>query len=163
MIKQPLGGRKQMVLENLNGLTGSEFIFEVEKRHIRQFAEAIGDLNPLYVDEEYAAKTSYGGIIAPPTFPIAIGQDSGESLDLGLDQRRMLHGEQEFIYNRPIRPGDILYCQMKVSDVYEREGRKGPMQFLVLDTEMKDESGELVVISRTNIIYRPLRGSHSPV
>lgn len=52
---------------------------------------------------------------------------------------------------------------MKVSDVYEREGRKGPMQFLVLDTEMKDESGELVVISRTNIIYRPLRGSNSPV
>lgn len=56
MKKQPLGGRKQMDLENLNGLTGSEFIFEVEKRHIRQFAEAIGDLNPLYVDEEYLAK-----------------------------------------------------------------------------------------------------------
>lgn len=152
-----------MELDHLNGLTGAEYIFEVEKRHIRQFAEAIGDLNPLYVDEEYAAKTSYGGIIAPPTFPIAIGQDSGESLDLGLEQRRMLHGEQEFIYSRPIRPGDRLHCQMKVTDVYEREGRKGTMQFLVLDTEMKDESGEMVVISRTNIIYRPIRSNHAPV
>ncbi|MFH0068743.1 MaoC family dehydratase N-terminal domain-containing protein [Peribacillus sp. NPDC056705] len=152
-----------MELDHLNCLTGAEFIFEVEKRHIRQFAEAIGDLNPLYVDEEYAAKTSYGGIIAPPTFPIAIGQDSGESLDLGLEQRRMLHGEQEFIYSRPIRPGDRLHCQMKVTDVYEREGRKGAMQFLVLDTEMKDESGEMVVISRTNIIYRPIRSNHAPV
>ncbi|WP_260284956.1 MaoC family dehydratase N-terminal domain-containing protein [Peribacillus aracenensis] len=152
-----------MELDHLNGLTGAEFIFEVEKRHIRQFAEAIGDLNPIYVDEEYAAKTSYGGIIAPPTFPIAIGHDSGESLDLGLEQRRMLHGEQEFIYSRPIRPGDRLHCQMKVTDVYEREGRKGTMQFLVLDTEMKDESGEMVVISRTNIIYRPIRSNHAPV
>ena len=146
-----------MELDHLKGLTGAEFIFEVEKRHIRQFAEAIGDINPLYVDEEFAAKTSYGGIIAPPTFPIAIGQDSGESLDLGLEQKRMLHGEQEFIYSRPIRPGDRLHCQMKVSNVYEREGRNGKMQFLILDTEMKDGSGEMVVISRTNIIYRPIR------
>lgn len=146
-----------MELDYLKGLTGTQFVFEVEKRHIRQFAEAIGDSNPLYVDEEYAAKTMYGGIIAPPTFPIAIGQDSGESLDLKLDQRRMLHGEQEFIYKRPIRPGDKLYCQMKVSDVYERNGKKGPMQFVVLDTEMKDEADQLVVISRTNIIYKPLK------
>ncbi|MEX3622895.1 MaoC family dehydratase N-terminal domain-containing protein [Viridibacillus arvi] len=147
-----------MELAHLKGLTGAEFTFEVEKRHIRQFAEAIGDANPLYVDEAYAATTIYGGIIAPLTFPIAIGQDSGENLDLGLDHKRMLHGEQEFIYYRPIRPGDKLHCQMKVSDVYERQGKKGSMEFLVLDTEIKDPSGELVVISRTNIIYRPLAG-----
>lgn len=68
----------------------------------------------------------------------------------------MLHGEQEFIYHRPIRPGDKLHCQLKVSDVYERQGKKELMEFLVLDTEIKVPSGELVVISRTNIIYRPL-------
>ncbi|QQZ10159.1 MaoC family dehydratase N-terminal domain-containing protein [Heyndrickxia vini] len=141
--------------KSLIGRSGSPFVFEVEKRHIRQFAEAIGDPNPLYVDEEYARNTKFRGIIAPPTFPIAIGQE-GEGIDLPLDQRRMLHGEQEFIYERPIRPGDRLYCQMKVTDVYEREGKKGPMQFIVLDTEMKDENGQLVVISRTNIIYRSI-------
>lgn len=135
------------------GLTGPEFTFEVEKRHIRQFAQAIGDSNPLYVDEEYAAGTPYGGIIAPPTFPIAIGAE-GESIDLELDQKRMLHGEQEFIYTRPIRPGDRLICQMKVADLYEKEGRSGKMQCLVLDTEIKDEKRSTVVISRMNIIYR---------
>ncbi len=71
----------------------------------------------------------------------------------------MLHGEQEFIYHRPIRAGDRLSCQMKVTDVYEKEGKNGPMQFLVMDTEMKDEEGELVVISRTNIIYRAVASS----
>lgn len=137
------------------GIKGDIFVFEVEKRHIRQFANAIGDQNPLYVDPEYAANTPYGGLISPPTFPIAIGSDGG-SLPLKLDERRMLHGEQEFIYYRPIRHGDRLYCQLKVTDLYEKEGRSGKMQFLAIDTEMRDELGEIVVISRMNIIYRPL-------
>ena len=141
--------------KSLIGLTGKSFVFEVEKRHIRQFAEAIGDNNPLYVDEEYAANTIYGGIIAPPSFPVVIGQDSGGAIDLPLDYSRVLHGEQEFIYQRPIRPGDRLVCQMKVTDIYDRQGKSGIMQFVVLDTEIKDEAGELVAISRTNMIYRP--------
>lgn len=139
--------------QSIIGLTGPVFTFEVEKRHIRQFAAAIGDENPLYTDEEYAAKSPYGGIIAPPTFPIVIGSE-GNGISLDLDPKRMLHGEQEFLYTRPIRLGDRLVCQMKVTDLYEREGKSGKMQFLVLDTEMKDESGEMVVVSRMNIIYR---------
>jgi acyl dehydratase len=145
--------------QSLIGLTGPQYVFEVEKRHIRQFAEAIGDSNPLYVDEEYAKSTIYGSIIAPPSFPVAIGADSGQGINLPLDFSRMLHGEQEFIYHRPIRPCDRLHCQMKVTDVYEKEGKNGPMQFLVMDTEMKDEEGVLVVISRTNIIYRAVASS----
>ncbi|MFS0575747.1 MaoC family dehydratase N-terminal domain-containing protein [Sporosarcina sp. 179-K 3D1 HS] len=140
--------------ESVVGLKGKPYRVDVEKRHIRQFAEAIGDDNPLYVDEEFAASTPYQGIVAPPTFLIALNEGSDFPLDL--DYRRMLHGEQEFIYHRPIRLGDRLQCQMVVSDLYEREGKSGPMQFLVLDTEIKDETGELVAISRNNIIYRPL-------
>ncbi|MEK3937174.1 MaoC family dehydratase N-terminal domain-containing protein [Sporosarcina sp. FSL W7-1349] len=140
--------------KSLIGLRGQPYIVDVERRHIRQFAEAIGDSNPLYKDEEYAANSPYGGIIAPPTFLIALSE--GNDLPLDLDYRRMLHGEQEFIYHRPIRLGDRLECQMVVSDLYERKGKSGPMQFLVLDTEIKDETGELVAVSRSNIIYRPL-------
>lgn len=141
--------------KSIIGVKGEVFIFEAEKRHIRQFANAIGDSNPLYTDTDFAASTVYRGLIAPPTFPISIGSEGG-GLPIHLDERRMLHGEQEFIYYRQIRPGDRLYCQMKVTDLYEKEGRSGKMQFLVIDTEMKDELGELVVISRMNIVYRPL-------
>ena len=145
-----------MELAHLVGKAGKPFVFQVGQRHIRQFSQAIGDTNPLYMDEEYAKTTVHGGIIAPPTFPIAIKPESGEELDLGLDYRRMLHGEQQFIYTRAIRLGDVLYCQLKVTDVYEREGKNGKMEFLVLDTEINDEYGKHVVTSRTNIIYRPL-------
>lgn len=137
------------------GLTSEKYVVEVEKGHIRKFAEAIGDTNPLYHDESYAKNSAYGGIIAPPTFPVAITSEGG-ALPLDLDMRRMLHGEQEFIYERVIHAGDKLHCQMKVTDLYEKEGKSGLMQFLVLDTEMKDENNKLVVTSRMNIIYRPL-------
>ncbi|MEK4426492.1 MaoC family dehydratase N-terminal domain-containing protein [Solibacillus sp. FSL K6-1523] len=145
-----------MELAHLVGKTSNPFIFQVDQRHIRQFAQAIGDTNPLYIDEKYAKTTVHGGIIAPPTFPVAISPDNGEQFDLGLDYRRMLHGEQQFIYTRAIRPGDVLHCQLKVTDVYEREGKNGMMEFLVLDTEIVDTVGNHVVTSRMNIIYRSL-------
>lgn len=137
------------------GLESGESVIEVEKRHIRQFAEAIGDPNPIYFDDEYAANTPYGNIIAPPTFSVALGGES-KKLPLNLDHRRMLHGEQEFIYHRQLRLGDRLFSKTKVADIYDREGNSGPMQFLVLDTELRDEKGELVVVSRMKIIYRQL-------
>ena len=42
--------------------------FPVEASHILMFARAVGDPNPIYADETYAAGTEVGGIIAPPTF-----------------------------------------------------------------------------------------------
>ena len=146
-----------MELTHLIGKTGNPFTFKVEQRHIRQFAQAIGDSNPLYTDEEYAKKTPYKGIIAPLTFPIAVKpDDENDNFDLGLDYRRMLHGEQQFKYSRPIRAGETLYCHMKVTDVYEKDGKNGAMEFILLDTEINDVNGEHIVTSRTNILYRPL-------
>lgn len=141
--------------QSVIGLTSEPYQFEVEKRHVRQFFTAIGDENKLYQDEEYAKRSAYNGLVVPPTFPVAMN-NGDVALPLKLDHRRMLHGEQEFIYYQPIRPGDRLHCQMKVSDLYNREGKSGKMQFLVLDTEMKNSEDELVCISRMNIIYRPL-------
>lgn len=141
--------------ESVIGLTGEKYVFDVEKRHVKQFAEAIGDQNPLYTDEAYAANSAYGQLITPPTFAMAVGSEGGD-FPIDLDTRRMLHGEQEFIYYRQILVGDRLHCQMKVADLYEKEGKSGTMQFLILDTEMEDNTGNLVAISRTNIIYRPV-------
>ena len=39
---------------------------EVTRDAIYHLALAIGDLNPLYLDEEYAAKTRWGTLLAPP-------------------------------------------------------------------------------------------------
>lgn len=137
------------------GLATEPYKVDIEKGHIRRFCQAIGDANPLFLDEEAASVNAYGGIIAPPTFPVAL-TDESVAFPLELDVRRMLHGEQEFIYHKPMRPGTSYTAQMKVADVYEREGKSGQMQFIVLDTEFRDEDDELAVVSRMNIIYRTL-------
>jgi acyl dehydratase len=49
--------------------------FEITKKDIRRAAQAMAlgkELNPLYVDEEYAKKTKCGGTIAPPGFSFSV-------------------------------------------------------------------------------------------
>ena len=48
--------------------------FPIDYGHVMTFARAIGDPNPIYHDEQYAASSEVGGIIAPPTFVQASAQ-----------------------------------------------------------------------------------------
>ena len=47
----------------------------IDRTAIRRYAQAISDLNPLYIDEEFAKKSKYGGLIAPPTFIFDVSHD----------------------------------------------------------------------------------------
>ena len=42
--------------------------FAITAEQIRGFAEAVGDLNPLYLDPDAARQAGYPDVIAPPTF-----------------------------------------------------------------------------------------------
>ena len=134
------------------GNTTPRVVFDVEKGLIKRFADTVGDPNPLYRDEDAAKRTRHGGIIAPPIFPSALILATGFPFEF--EPRRSLHGEEEFIFHRQIRAGERLYCQAKVIDVYEREGRSGPMKFIVTDTEAHDETGASVVTCRMTMVYR---------
>lgn len=134
------------------GRTSAELVFDVEKGNIKRWAEAVGDDNPAYFDEETAKKGRYGGVIAPPYFPASVVV--AVDFPLPLDPKRTLHAEEEYTYYRQIRPGDRLRCQARVVDIYDREGRSGPMTFVVVDTESRDDAGNLVVNCRSTLVYR---------
>jgi acyl dehydratase len=53
----------------------------VEKEAVRKFAEAIGDPNPLYVDEAAAEKSRYGNLVTLPTFPNTFEYGEIEGMD----------------------------------------------------------------------------------
>ncbi|UFJ43023.1 MaoC family dehydratase N-terminal domain-containing protein [Brevibacillus humidisoli] len=125
---------------------------EVEKGAIKKFADAIGDANPLYRDEEYAKASRYGRIIAPPTFSRTF--DYGEIPGLRFNREGLIHGEQHFEYRQPIGAGDVLYCSTKLADAYLKEGKLGQMTFLVYEQKGVNESGETVFIARSTVIYR---------
>jgi acyl dehydratase len=142
------------------GVIGKEsppFVVTVERGKIKEFARAIGDDNPCYMDDRVGQASEWGDIVAPPTFMTTFrdGADSGAFLrELGTDISRLLHGEQEFEMHRPIRPGETFLCRSKVVDVYEKTGRSGPMGFVVRETSVTDRTNELVATIRSVTVVR---------
>lgn len=130
----------------------------VERGKIKEFARAIGDLNPFYLDDRVGRASEWGDIIAPPTFPITFRDETGDTgallRDLGVDISRVLHGEQEFALLAPIRPGETYLCRSKVLDIYEKTGRSGPMAFVVRETAVTDRSNEVVATLRHVMVVR---------
>jgi acyl dehydratase len=131
----------------------------VTAEHVADFARALGDPNPLYVDANAAARGPFGGIVAPPTYPIAFmtqamagGMDT--FLELGLNFMTLVHGEQEFEYRRPIRAGEMLTLTGRIADIYEKTGGSGTLDFVVLETEATDADGRPVFFSRNTLISR---------
>ena len=66
----------------------------------------------------------------------------------------VLHGEQEFVYHRPIVAGDVLQSEGRIVDAYEKESKGSIMTFFVMETVWRDESGEPVVTETFNLIHR---------
>jgi acyl dehydratase len=130
----------------------------VERGKIKEFARAIGDLSPFYLDDEVGRASPWGDIIAPPTFAITFRDeraDTGSLLkDLGTDISRILHGEQEFEHYKPIRPGDALLCRGRISDIYEKSGKSGPMAFVVRETTITDADNDVVARVRGITVVR---------
>jgi acyl dehydratase len=143
-----------MLDKSLIGRESEPIVHDVEKNAIRRFAEALGDPNPIYVDEAAARAAGHTGLVAPATFPAAlvVNDRFRHSLDLGT--RNVLHGEQVIETARPIVAGDRITVKTKVADVQERTGPSGTMDFLVLEDEGRDDKGELVFRSRETLILR---------
>jgi acyl dehydratase len=136
------------------GKTGKPITIHVEYGKIREFARSIKDPNPIYHDPEYAKK-EVGGVMAPPTFLMTLAHwDDGEGRPhVKMDLRRVLHGEQEFEYLKPIYAGDVLTAVTRVTDVYEKAGsRGGTMAFVIMETEYKNQRGDLVAYTRSTTI-----------
>jgi acyl dehydratase len=128
--------------------------YEVGREKIREFAEAIGDPHPAYTDRSAAAELGHPDVIAPPTFVFAVtfraARQVVEDPKLGLDYSRVVHGDQRFAYNRPVRAGDRLSVVSTIESVKSMAGND------VLDVrgEVHDEGGEHVVTAWTKLVAR---------
>ena len=142
-------------MRDVIGVESEAVTYDVERGAIRKFAEAIGDDNPLYVDEEAARKSRYGGVIAPPTFMRSMSAGRSRAT-VQSPYPAALDGGSEWEYFEPVRPGDRIAVTMKVSDMFEREGRLGNMLFIIRETKYVNQFGKTVAIQRgTGISYKP--------
>ena len=149
-----------MPIQINKGVVGKEyapFVVTVERGKIKEFARALGDLNPFYLDDRVAAASEWGDIIAPPTFATTFRDDGASETffrDLGIDISRVLHGEQEFEMARPIQPGHTYLCRSRIVDVYEKTGKSGPMAFVLREMTITDRTNEVVGTMRHITVVR---------
>jgi acyl dehydratase len=125
----------------------------VERGHVRRFAEATSDDNPIYRDEAAARAAGYARIPAPPTFAIAL-RAPDPRIGLDVDFTKLLHGEQTLRYERPLLCGDELTVQATIVEAYAKAGKAGPMDFMVIETTGRDPAGALVFTARSLTVIR---------
>ena len=132
--------------------------YEVGREKIREFADAIGDGSPVYRDTEAAKAAGYPDVIAPPTFPVIVSfRASGKLItdpELGIDYSRVVHGEQRFVYTRPIVAGDRLTATLVVDSIRSAAGN----DLVGTRTEISTVDGEHVVTAYSTIVSRGTAG-----
>jgi acyl dehydratase len=110
---------------------------------------------PLFWDEEYAATTRWGGIVAPQDFnpfawPVeraAPGAPARPRPPRSADGRRpmgIMNGGQTDTYGVPMRPGDVITSRSRLRDWQERDTRLGHTLFIYNETEWTNQADELV-------------------
>ena len=120
--------------------------FEVTKEIIVDYARAVGETNPLYIDEKAASEGPYGGLVASPT-TVALFSKAIEPHDLNVKFDGTSYMAGQWIEPKlPIRPGDVLKATDRVKDVYRKTGRSGPMVFVVVETSFTNQHGDVVAI-----------------
>jgi acyl dehydratase len=150
---------ESMITEEMRKAIGVESepgVIEVEKETVRRVADALGDPNPLWRDDEYARKTSHGGIIA---FPIAFHPSSragNPNVHYESPARGSAVGGDEWEFFEPVRPGDTITVTTKKVDFFEREGRQGKLLFTVTETTYRNQHGRVAMLARrTSIGFGP--------
>jgi acyl dehydratase len=110
----------------------------VTREDISLYASASGDFNPLHLDEEFAAKTPAGGIIAHGMLVLAyVSQMLTEAFAMGW----LSSGKLNIRFKAPARPGDVLTVTGKIEKIQSR----GEKTLVTCSVLCSNQNGEAVI------------------
>ena len=135
------------------GKTYPAFEYEVGREKIREYANAVGEQNPVHHDREVAKAAGFRDVVAPPMFVVVYSAGAmGPAIldpEVGINLMLMVHGGQEFVWGEPVCAGDTITTEASVKDMYEKDGRK----FYVFESVSTNQDGqETVRATWTNIV-----------
>jgi len=145
-------------LRKLIGVSAEPIVFKVEEGAIQRYAQAIGDSNPLFNAPDFASKTKYGRLLAPPGFtgwPVKGGRPTEkllESLVKAGAPPRLLDGGIEFEFIEPVGAGDVLTATTKIASITERETRLGKAMFTTVEISFVNQKGNVALKSWATLI-----------
>jgi acyl dehydratase len=160
-----------LLTEELKAWIGREVHYaareELGRASIRYFALALGDDNPLYVDDAYAREAGYPSVIAPPTLICETCQYEhrppnedgyiGHEWKLPIRNCRVIRAGNDYEFMRPVLPTDRISVTWTLEDIAERSRSGGGTQLFVSSVaRYRDAADELVAVNRETIVYQPL-------
>jgi acyl dehydratase len=137
---------------------------------IRKWATVNGDFNPLWFDEEYAKKSRWGGITAPPLFMLTV-HDGSQPCAFLVKQvlkpspypvinrekypnfRGVMQSNCEWEFFEPLRPGDKISALSIPTEAYWKKGKRFRLLFTAGETEYTNQRGQKVVFNRMGGVY----------
>jgi acyl dehydratase len=160
-----------LLTEELKSCIGREVHYraheELGRASIRYFALAMGDDNPLYVDDAYATQAGYPSVIAPPTLVCETCQYAhqapnadgyiGHEWHLPVPSSRLVRAGNDYEFMRPVLPSDRISVTWTLENIVEKSSSRGGTQLFVTSVaRYRDAAGEIVAVNRETIIYQPL-------
>lgn len=144
-----------MVNPNVQGKSYPETaVYLVGREKIREFAKAVFSNNPVNHDVFAAQAAGYTDLVAPPTFPVVIQEQSLQQAladkEADIDFSRVVHGDQRFITNRPIVAGDELTSVLTVALVKSL----GAHSMVTFNTEIFDKNKSLICTAISTLVVR---------
>jgi acyl dehydratase len=135
------------------GKTYPAFEYEVGREKIREYANAVGESNPVYHDPEAAREAGFRNVVAPPMFCVVYSAGAmGPAIldpELAINLMLMVHGSQQFEWDEPVVAGDVITTEARVKEIYDKNG----MKFYVFESESKNQEGRTTVKGTwTNIV-----------
>ena len=167
------------ITSDIKALIGSESgLIEaghpVEASEVRRFHHAVMDDAPRYWGDEAGR---YGGPVAPPGFPVHAFRRASNSPDplnqagdpdfdgvsrslreglpaVNLPLPRLLNGGYEYELFRYAQVNDRIFVKSRYEDIYQRDGKTGPMVFIVIEDTYLNQRQEPLVKTKNTIILR---------
>ena len=136
------------------GKTFAPATYAVGREKIREFAHAVGETDPLYLDVEAARAAGYADVVAPPMFAVVYSLPAVWPAlfdeEVGIDFARMVHGGQEFEWGPVVVAGDEITTTASLKDAGERRGSA----FFVFESVSVNGRGETVCTGLWSNIVR---------
>lgn len=117
-LKKRIGERKP--IRGWNSVATKDAIFH--------FTEGLGDDNPLWRDDEYASKSKYGQIVAPPTFLYTFSSFGSAQAGMGLPGVHGLWAQDDWEFFKPVFVGDEVTATLTLVEVIEKSSRWGQIR-----------------------------------
>jgi len=143
-----------------------DFDYPVTRIDIERFAMATGETDPVHHDLAAATAAGHDDVVAPTMFTYAVrmhastldaelGPDGSPDGDVPpLRATRAMAGETSIEFGVPIVAGDVITVRKRIADMFEKQGRSGPLVFVMTEFELTNQRGEHVATERFTRVYR---------